>query len=186
MNRSLTTTTGSASVSVVSRSACTRRSEPGTAGSGLPPSATSPAWDATTAVSARMHTYIRCACFDFDFLLLLSATTTLHKKQSMYVCMYVCKWTYTVSNCVNFRCPLSAMQLIDCTTEGDYNIQIPSETTDGMYKIRVGVFGDDSVYGCSDAFEVVSRDDNVAYTHEMSMGFSYSYSYSYAHSYEWI
>ncbi|CBJ30120.1 EsV-1-163 [Ectocarpus siliculosus] len=40
-------------------------------------------------------------------------------------------------------------------TEGDYDIVIPRDSEGGMYKIRVGLFGDDSVFACSASFEVV-------------------------------
>lgn len=43
--------------------------------------------------------------------------------------------------------------------EGDYDVEIPFDTPSGMYSIRVGVFDDDTVFGCSDEFEVVSEDD---------------------------
>ncbi|CAM9650948.1 unnamed protein product [Pylaiella littoralis] len=43
-------------------------------------------------------------------------------------------------------------------TQGDYDIVIPQDTAVGMYKIRVGLFGADDVYGCSEAFEVVRSD----------------------------
>lgn len=33
---------------------------------------------------------------------------------------------------------------------------IPANSEDGMYKIRVGLFGDDTVYACSPSFEVVA------------------------------
>ncbi|CAM9959114.1 unnamed protein product, partial [Scytosiphon promiscuus] len=39
--------------------------------------------------------------------------------------------------------------------EGDYDIVIPAEAETGDYKIRVGVFGDDSVYACSESFQVM-------------------------------
>ncbi|CAM9810534.1 unnamed protein product [Ectocarpus sp. 8 AP-2014] len=40
-------------------------------------------------------------------------------------------------------------------SQGDYDVVIPSGTESGMYSIRVGVFEDDDVYGCSDSFEIV-------------------------------
>lgn len=36
---------------------------------------------------------------------------------------------------------------------------IPEGTQPGLYSIRVGEFEDDAVFGCSDAFEVVSDGD---------------------------
>lgn len=39
---------------------------------------------------------------------------------------------------------------------GDYDIVIPEDTTSGMYSIRVGRYEEDSLYGCSGEFEVVS------------------------------
>lgn len=37
---------------------------------------------------------------------------------------------------------------------GDYDIEIPEDTESGMYSIRVGRFSDDSLFGCSDSFEI--------------------------------
>lgn len=36
---------------------------------------------------------------------------------------------------------------------------IPADTASGMYKIRVGRFEDDDLFGCSGEFEVVGEDD---------------------------
>lgn len=38
---------------------------------------------------------------------------------------------------------------------GDYDVLIPQRTPGGMYRIRVGVFADDTVFGCSVPFEVI-------------------------------
>ena len=46
-------------------------------------------------------------------------------------------------------------------TEGDYNVIIPATTAAGFYVIRVGLFGEDSVYGCSEPFEVVAPGDEL-------------------------
>ncbi|CAN0212817.1 unnamed protein product [Ascophyllum nodosum] len=46
-------------------------------------------------------------------------------------------------------------------TQGDYNVIIPASTPTGFYVIRVGLFGEDSVYGCSEPFEVVSPGDEL-------------------------
>lgn len=43
---------------------------------------------------------------------------------------------------------------------GDYDVEIPEDAEAGMYTIRVGDFEDDSVYGCSDEFEVLGSDDD--------------------------
>ena len=45
--------------------------------------------------------------------------------------------------------------MLPLRTEGDYNIIVPADTDAGMYKVRVGLFGDDSVFACSDAFEIM-------------------------------
>lgn len=50
--------------------------------------------------------------------------------------------------------PPPGVRASTCRTGGDYDVTIPDTTESGMYKIRVGVFGDDSVYDCSEAFEV--------------------------------
>ncbi|CAM9132063.1 unnamed protein product [Ectocarpus fasciculatus] len=52
-------------------------------------------------------------------------------------------------------------------SQGDYDVIIPSGTESGMYSIRVGVFENEAVYGCSDSFEVVGSDSSMS----MSMRF---------------
>lgn len=49
---------------------------------------------------------------------------------------------------------------VGCYAEGDYNVIVPSDTAAGMYKIRVGLFGDQSVFACSDSFEVMPPGTN--------------------------
>lgn len=49
---------------------------------------------------------------------------------------------------------------------GDYDVMIPEDTASGMYSIRVGRFEDDSLFGCSDAFEIDGDDS-------MSMSFRF-------------
>lgn len=51
-------------------------------------------------------------------------------------------------------------------TEGDYDVEIPVDAPSGMYKIRVGRFEDDDLFGCSGEFEVVGDD-------EMNMSFRF-------------
>lgn len=50
---------------------------------------------------------------------------------------------------------------------GDYDVVIPSDTAAGEYKIRVGRFEDDDLFGCSGTFEIVSEDDD-----DMSMSYA--------------
>lgn len=45
--------------------------------------------------------------------------------------------------------------------EGDYNVIIPASTPVGLYVIGVGVFGDETVYGCSEPFEVVEQGEEL-------------------------
>ncbi|CAM9883384.1 unnamed protein product [Scytosiphon promiscuus] len=45
--------------------------------------------------------------------------------------------------------------------EGDYDILIPAHSEAGEYKIRIGVFGNDSVYACSPSFEVMPAGDSL-------------------------
>lgn len=53
-------------------------------------------------------------------------------------------------------------------TEGDYDVEIPEDTASGEYSIRVGVYEDDSVFGCSDVFEIVAEggDDDESMSYE--------------------
>ena len=39
--------------------------------------------------------------------------------------------------------------------EGDFDIALPCDVNTGEYKIRVGVFDDDSTFGCSDTFIIL-------------------------------
>lgn len=42
-----------------------------------------------------------------------------------------------------------------CTSSvGDYDALIPLGTDPGVYSIRVGLFEDDSVFGCSEPFDI--------------------------------
>lgn len=53
------------------------------------------------------------------------------------------------------------------TTVGDYDVVLPEEIASGEYKIRVGLFEDEELFGCSGTFEIVSDDDDVySYTFE--------------------
>lgn len=45
---------------------------------------------------------------------------------------------------------------------GDYDVTIPAGTVPGQYRIRVGRFADDSLYGCSGRFHVVRDDDELS------------------------
>lgn len=40
-------------------------------------------------------------------------------------------------------------------SQGDYDVMIPTNAPSGMYKLRVGRFEDESLFDCSDTFEVV-------------------------------
>lgn len=48
------------------------------------------------------------------------------------------------------------------SSEGDYDVVIPSSTESGMFSIRVGVFEDDEVYGCSDSFEIIGGESSMS------------------------
>lgn len=43
---------------------------------------------------------------------------------------------------------------------GDYDVEIPEDTDSGTYKIRVGRFEDDDLFGCSGAFEIMGAEDS--------------------------
>eukprot|EP00903_Cladosiphon_okamuranus_P018650 g17165.t1 len=77
---------------------------------------------------------------------------------------------------------------------GDYDVTIPAGTAPGQYRIRVGRFADDSLYGCSGTFHVTRNEDNLSgygggrtpvagnephdlddWAFSMSMGFSYTF-----------
>lgn len=54
---------------------------------------------------------------------------------------------------------------------GDYDVVIPEDTPAGDYSIRVGVFEEDSLYGCSGAFEVEPSHVDVGYGAPNSMSY---------------
>jgi len=56
---------------------------------------------------------------------------------------------------------------------GDYNIVIPMDIPQGLYKIRVSPFEVPDVYGCSGEFLIVS---DVEYVDDMSYEFSFDMS----------
>eukprot|EP00904_Undaria_pinnatifida_P003642 jgi/Undpi1/13279/HiC_scaffold_8.g02941.m1 len=59
-------------------------------------------------------------------------------------------------------------------SQGDYDVTIPEDTVAGEYSIRVGRFEDESLFGCSGTFEVISEHDD-----SLSYEFSYSFDYYY-------
>lgn len=54
---------------------------------------------------------------------------------------------------------------------GDYDVEIPSDTPAGMYKIRVGRFDDDALFDCSGEFEVKGDDTDA----DADMSVSYTF-----------
>ncbi|CAB1104079.1 unnamed protein product [Ectocarpus sp. CCAP 1310/34] len=63
-------------------------------------------------------------------------------------------------DCGTYVTTLCDQPSIGCPdSQGDYDVEIPSDTPAGMYSIRVGVFDDEMMYDCSDTFEVDTSDD---------------------------
>lgn len=59
-------------------------------------------------------------------------------------------------DCGTFYATLCDKESIGCKdTQGDYDIAIPCDVNTGEYQIRVGVFDDDSTFGCSDTFTIL-------------------------------
>lgn len=72
-------------------------------------------------------------------------------------------------DCGTYATPLCEKHNIGCRdTAGDYDIEIPYDTTPGYYRVRVGLFEDESLFDCSDVFEIVE---------EFPFSFSFSFSY---------
>jgi len=46
---------------------------------------------------------------------------------------------------------------------GNYDVWIPEDTPEGTYSIRVGLFDNDALFGCSDDFEIVNDDEDSSY-----------------------
>ena len=64
--------------------------------------------------------------------------------------------------------------------EGDYDIALPCDANTGEYKIRVGVFDDDSTFGCSDMFTILGSTATTTMTvsgevEDMSMSFRFMF-----------
>lgn len=58
-------------------------------------------------------------------------------------------------------------------TVGDYDVSIPEDTPVGQYAIRVGVFEDDTVFGCSGTFEVEPSNVDAGYGAPHSMSYMF-------------
>lgn len=58
---------------------------------------------------------------------------------------------------------------------GDYNVIIPEDTVSGLYQIRVGLYENMELFGCSGSFAVVSEVDEDLDTSDMSYSMSYGY-----------
>lgn len=75
-------------------------------------------------------------------------------------------------DCGTFFSTICDKPSIGCRdTMGDYDVTIPENAPDGDYRIRVGDFSDDEVFGCSDMFEVVGGQDPI----EGSMSFDFDF-----------
>ncbi|CAM9522242.1 unnamed protein product [Ectocarpus fasciculatus] len=60
-------------------------------------------------------------------------------------------------DCGTYVTTLCDKSTIGCPdSQGDYDVEIPSDTAPGMYSIRVGVFADDMMFDCSEAFDIVN------------------------------
>lgn len=60
--------------------------------------------------------------------------------------------------------PIPLSCLVSCGSVGDYDVVIPEDTPDGEYKIRVGLFGTDELFACSDTFDVEEvGDDDLSF-----------------------
>ncbi|CAM9225588.1 unnamed protein product [Ascophyllum nodosum] len=61
-----------------------------------------------------------------------------------------------LQDCGTFYSALCDQESIGCKdSHGDYDIAIPCDLNTGEYKIRVGVFDDDSTFDCSDTFTIL-------------------------------
>ncbi|CAM9340399.1 unnamed protein product [Pylaiella littoralis] len=72
------------------------------------------------------------------------------------------------SDCGTYVTSVCDKETIGCKdSAGDYDVEIPCDTSSGEYKIRVATFQDDSLYACSDTFTVEGGgggdDDNMSY-----------------------
>ncbi|CAM9225437.1 unnamed protein product [Ascophyllum nodosum] len=61
-----------------------------------------------------------------------------------------------LADCGTFYAALCHHESVGCMdSQGDYDIAIPCDVNTGEYKIRVGVFDDDSTFDCSDTFTII-------------------------------
>ncbi|CAM9662559.1 unnamed protein product [Ascophyllum nodosum] len=84
-------------------------------------------------------------------------------------------------DCGTFYAALCDKESIGCKdTQGDYDIALPCDANTGEYKIRVGVFDDDSTFGCSDMFTILGSTATTTMTvsgevEDMSMSFRFMF-----------
>ncbi|CAM9225329.1 unnamed protein product [Ascophyllum nodosum] len=60
-------------------------------------------------------------------------------------------------------------------TQGDYDIVIPCNVNTGEYKIRIGVFDDDSTFDCSDTFIILGSSAISSEDEDLSMSFRFMF-----------
>ncbi|CAM9925842.1 unnamed protein product [Ectocarpus sp. 4 AP-2014] len=66
-------------------------------------------------------------------------------------------------DCGTYVATLCDKPAIGCPdSQGDYDVEIPSDTPAGMYSVRVGVFSDDMMFDCSEAFEIVNDSTDMS------------------------
>lgn len=68
---------------------------------------------------------------------------------------------------------------------GDYDVVIPQDIQAAMYSIRVGLFSDDSVFGCSGTFSVVSDPSLYLPSSQDSMSYTFEYEEDFGRDGDW-
>ena len=64
---------------------------------------------------------------------------------------------------------------LSLVAEGDYDIVIPCNVNTGEYKIRIGVFDDDSTFDCSDTFIILGSSAISSEDEDLSMSFRFMF-----------
>ncbi|CAM9427894.1 unnamed protein product [Ascophyllum nodosum] len=82
-------------------------------------------------------------------------------------------------DCGTFYATLCDKEEIGCKdTQGDYDITLPCDVNTGEYRIRVGVFDDDSTFGCSGTFTILGSTSTSSFggeSEDTSMSFRFMF-----------
>lgn len=92
-------------------------------------------------------------------------------------CLAHLAWVISISSLhvMHGASPYSSGRCLPASSPGgDYDVEIPCDTPEGEYSIRVGRFEDPSLYSCSETFSVVGEDsDDSEDSEDRSMSYAF-------------